>query len=97
MAKKLKECGVFGVSSDEYLSYAQANRNEWEARGEEVVAAMVKEVKAEYLDDGVAANNNSSHQQQTIAEPIKTTAMTQKIGELPSLTNKQPAILSKAA
>ena len=33
LAKKLKECGVFGVSSDEYLAYAQANRNEWETRG----------------------------------------------------------------
>lgn len=26
LAKKLKECGVFGVSSDEYLNYAQKNR-----------------------------------------------------------------------
>lgn len=28
LAKKLKECGVFGVSSDEYLNYAQKNRQE---------------------------------------------------------------------
>lgn len=26
LAKKLKECGVFGVSSDEYLNYAIKNR-----------------------------------------------------------------------
>lgn len=26
LAKKLKECGVFGVSSDEYLNYALENR-----------------------------------------------------------------------
>lgn len=26
LAKKLKECGVFGVSSDEYLLYAETNR-----------------------------------------------------------------------
>jgi len=26
LAKKLKECGVFGVSSDEYLNYATKNR-----------------------------------------------------------------------
>lgn len=26
LAKKLKDCGVFGVSSDEYLNYAQRNR-----------------------------------------------------------------------
>ena len=37
LAKKLKECGVFGVASDEYLNYAIANRQEWEARGKEVV------------------------------------------------------------
>ena len=41
LAKKLKECGVFGVSSDEYLSYALQNRKEWEARGEGIVAEMV--------------------------------------------------------
>ena len=30
LAKKLKDCGVFGVSSDEYLNYAERNRQEWE-------------------------------------------------------------------
>ena len=38
LAKKLKDCGVFGVSSDEYLNYALTNRDEWEKRGEEIVA-----------------------------------------------------------
>jgi hypothetical protein len=38
LAKKLKECGVFGVSSDEYLNYALENRSEWELKGKEVVA-----------------------------------------------------------
>ena len=42
LAKKLKECGVFGVSSAEYLNYANANRKEWEVRGKEVVAGYVK-------------------------------------------------------
>ena len=42
LAKKLKDCGVFGVSSDEYLNYAIENRREWAAKGEEVVANMVK-------------------------------------------------------
>ena len=41
LAKKLKNCGVFGVSSDEYLNYATDNRDEWEERGKEVVASMV--------------------------------------------------------
>ena len=42
LAKKLKDCGVFGVSSDEYLNYALENRREWAAKGEEVVAAMIE-------------------------------------------------------
>ena len=46
LAKKLKDCGVFGVSSDEYLNYAIHNRQEWEARGGEMVDEMVELVKA---------------------------------------------------
>jgi hypothetical protein len=42
LAKKLRDCGVFGVSSDEYLNYAEKNRVEWEQRGEEIVEAMVE-------------------------------------------------------
>ena len=42
LAKKLKDCNVFGVSSDEYLSYAKANREEWEQKGEEIVRALVQ-------------------------------------------------------
>lgn len=42
LAKKLKECGVFGVSSDEMLNYAVYNRGEWAQRGKEIVAEMVE-------------------------------------------------------
>jgi class 3 adenylate cyclase len=42
LARKLRDCGIFGVSSDEYLNYAVSNRGEWESRGREVVASMVK-------------------------------------------------------
>ena len=42
LAKKLKECGVFGVSSDEYLQYAQNNRKEWADKGHQVVEEMVQ-------------------------------------------------------
>jgi hypothetical protein len=38
LTKKLKECGVFGVSSDEYLKYAMANKEEWRLVGEGIVA-----------------------------------------------------------
>ena len=44
LAKKLKNCGVFGVSSDEYLNYAVTNRNEWAISGE----AMVENMKLKY-------------------------------------------------
>jgi hypothetical protein len=38
LAKKLKECRVFGVSSDECLNYATENRTMWAAEGEKIVA-----------------------------------------------------------
>ena len=41
LAEKLKECNVFGVSSAEYLSYAQNNRREWEKRGNDMVKEYV--------------------------------------------------------
>jgi hypothetical protein len=42
LAKKLDECGVFGVSSNEYLNYAMKNRQEWKEKGEGVVADMLE-------------------------------------------------------
>jgi len=41
LATKLKECNVFGVSSDEYLAYAIKNRDEWAERGEAIVQEML--------------------------------------------------------
>jgi hypothetical protein len=41
----LKECGVFGVASDEYLNYALQNRIEWESKGQEVVKQYEEEFK----------------------------------------------------
>jgi hypothetical protein len=48
LAKKLKDCGVFGVSSDEYLQYALSNRKEWEEKGERVVAELVDDFRKEW-------------------------------------------------
>ena len=48
LAKKLKECGVFGVSSDEYLSYALENRREWEMKGKVVCQTMMMSFKQAY-------------------------------------------------
>lgn len=39
LAKKLKTCGVFGVSCDELLDYANDNRAEWAAKGRDIVAS----------------------------------------------------------
>jgi hypothetical protein len=44
LAKKIQQCQVFGVSSDEYLSYALQNRVEWEERGKEIVEEMAKKM-----------------------------------------------------
>jgi len=41
LANKLKDCNVFGVSSDECLNYALRNRAEWEETGEDIVSEML--------------------------------------------------------
>eukprot|EP00934_Nitzschia_sp_Nitz4_P001865 Nitzschia sp. Nitz4//scaffold59_size112058//34654//38356//NITZ4_004105-RA/size112058-processed-gene-0.187-mRNA-1//1//CDS//3329555111//1865//frame0 len=46
LARKLSDCGVFGASSDEYLSYALKNRGEWETRGESIVSELIQELGA---------------------------------------------------
>jgi class 3 adenylate cyclase len=45
LAKKLDECNVFGVASDEGLNYALANRAEWDVKGEHIVADMLERYK----------------------------------------------------
>jgi hypothetical protein len=52
LAKKLESCGCFGVSSDEYLSYAKANREEWVREGEKMVD--------EYIQRYIAAHGEAS-------------------------------------
>ena len=46
LAKKLKECNIFGASSDECLNFALQNRQEWETRGEAIVESMTKQIEA---------------------------------------------------
>jgi hypothetical protein len=48
LAKKLKECRVFGVSCDEFLDYALDNRGEWESKGQEIVELLVEEAALRY-------------------------------------------------
>lgn len=48
LARKLETCGVFGVSSDEYLNYALANRDEWVRKGQDVVKELEEIVRRDY-------------------------------------------------
>ena len=48
LAKKLKDCGVFGVSSDECLNYAVRNREEWEEKGQRIVCEMTERIRQQY-------------------------------------------------
>jgi 3'5'-cyclic nucleotide phosphodiesterase len=45
LAKKLRDCDVFGVSCDEFLTYAEQNREEWARRGEEIVLILVNRAR----------------------------------------------------
>lgn len=59
LAKKLEECNVFGVASDECLNYAEANRNEWSIKGEETVQEMVQRYhKRKFFVAGMAKKRN---------------------------------------
>jgi hypothetical protein len=53
LAKKLQECQVFGVSSDEYLNYALSNRLEWEEKGKSAIQDMLKDL----VSDSAAAED----------------------------------------
>jgi hypothetical protein len=60
LAKKLKECNVFGVSSDEYLNYAVRNRAEWEQRGKEITAGYLKRMNASADIERMDNKNNKN-------------------------------------
>jgi hypothetical protein len=55
LAKKLKNCGVFGVSSEEYLNYALQNSAEWKSKGEEIVAELVQQLELHHNHDMTTA------------------------------------------
>ena len=61
LAKKLFTCGVFGVSSDEFLNYAMMNRQEWESKGAQMVQQYLKNYAAKYGDDNQGAVANLEH------------------------------------
>jgi hypothetical protein len=52
LANKLNDCGVFGVSSDEYLNYALSNRKMWAIQGDQMVQDFLQRIR-----DKKAGNN----------------------------------------
>lgn len=48
LSKKLRDCGVFGPTSDENVNYALNNRNMWERNGQAITEEMHERVAAEY-------------------------------------------------
>jgi 3'5'-cyclic nucleotide phosphodiesterase len=46
LAKKLKECEVFGVDCDQLLDYATQNRMEWQNKGSDIVKSWKEELEA---------------------------------------------------
>jgi len=48
LAKKLRDCGVFGPTSDENLNYAKSNRSQWEREGRAIVSKMLDKAEEEY-------------------------------------------------
>ena len=69
LAKKLKDCGVFGVSSDEYLSYALSNRAEWEERGRGIVSGYLEKYSSGKDAAHLEAAENA-HPQQKATEVV---------------------------
>mgnify|MGYP003564121984 CR=1 FL=1 len=51
LARKMRDCKVFGVSCDEFLDFATDNREEWQAKGEEIVAEWAKTIDEECEED----------------------------------------------
>jgi hypothetical protein len=78
LAKKLNSCGVFGVSSDEYLTYALQNRREWEIKGESVVKAMEERA----IEEDEKARRHAAHTMESVEEEASTGS-----GETSSLSN----------
>jgi hypothetical protein len=57
LAMKLKECGVFGASGYEYISYVLKNKKEWERKGRQVVQEMISLYKD--AEDGEGSSFDS--------------------------------------
>ena len=68
LAKKLDQCGAFGVSSDEFLNYAKENRQEWEKKGKDIVATYLEKYKTQEIpeDEEKAPDVEQENEQQPV-------------------------------
>ncbi|KAL3939740.1 MAG: hypothetical protein SGBAC_005584 [Bacillariaceae sp.] len=77
LAKKLDSCGVFGVSSDEYMNYAKANRDEWVREGEETVQDFLRKfeekIKTKSVDDSPTETTVDESKRTSVDESRKST------------------------
>jgi len=69
LAKKLKECGVFGVSSAEYLDYAVQNRREMETHGDQIVAEMLANVSGNFDFEQARVKENTRRASEGQGQP----------------------------
>ena len=58
LAKKMKECGVFGVAGEDHLKYAEMNRTKWVAQGRQVVHEYKVKYSQVYSVDGSESLSN---------------------------------------
>jgi class 3 adenylate cyclase len=61
LAKKLRECEVFGVSCDEFLDFATENRKEWSVKGRDIVAQMLLDVTSKNETKKIATDDDDNN------------------------------------
>ena len=86
LAKKLRDCGVFGVSSDEFLNYALLNRAEWEKKGEGIVDIFLTQAIKKHSDGDGEAGGGEVRQTETSPpkSPLQETAPRRSILKMPN-------------
>jgi 3'5'-cyclic nucleotide phosphodiesterase len=60
LAKRLRECKIYGVSSEEYYGFALENRREWERKGRDIVSAFQLRASVGYSNNVTRECNVSS-------------------------------------
>ena len=91
LAKKLDNCGVFGVSSDENLNYALQNRQEWKSKGRQVVEGYLE--KFQYREIREEDEEGSDESRSIVIDSSSDDDMTTDMLEIVN-TNRSTGALS---